>query len=276
LFLANSGWLALTTLTGHLALSEPLLAEDSIRYVHPEKDIYFDGSSSSAAGGPVFASLDLNGDGIIDFQIGNGAIGLQDSCYLFSAGTNEMVVQEFGLSPLIEGTLIGFQPEQGKWVNSNTSQSGLISKISLYTPPDPPPDYVWYTAGLWFGKDAYAGVKFYAGGQPYNGWIHIRHEVLESALTVVDWAYSTQPNVPILASAIGEVTIEPPKVQRPGYLRLQWSTIEGFTYQIQVKSSLAESGWTPLDFLLPGIGTNTLVDVPIGASERYYRVLKLQ
>jgi hypothetical protein len=132
------------------------------------------------------------------------------------------------------------------------------------------------TAGLWFGKDAYAGVKFYAGGQRYYGWIHIRHEVLESALTVVDWAYSTQPNAPILAGAIGEVTMEPPKVRRPGYLRLQWPSTEGFTYQIQVKNSMADSGWTSLDFLLPGTGTNTLVDVRIGASERYYRVLKLE
>jgi hypothetical protein len=50
-----------------------------------------------------------------------------------------------------------------------------------------------------FAANGFAGVRFYAGGQNHFGWIQLNINDFDRSYTVVDWAYETVPDTPILA-----------------------------------------------------------------------------
>jgi len=72
------------------------------------------------------------------------------------------------------------------------------------------------------------------------------------------------------------VPIDPPQITRPGYLRLQWSSVPGTSYQIQAKDDVGECFWKNLPFILPATATNTIVDVVVSGVARFFRVVQVE
>lgn len=87
---------------------------------------------------------------------------------------------------LASNTSIG--PSNTVWHSMASSNPTLLS------------DFFGTFSGLWLGsQDYYLGVKFLIGANTHYGWIRMNITQSTSVVTLKDYAYESQPNVPILA-----------------------------------------------------------------------------
>jgi hypothetical protein len=149
-------------------------------------------------GGPV--ELDLNHDGINDFQFSNaytteavrGAEGFhQSSLTVYPVQQSNRVratkfKDQFEAAAIPKGKSVGpdklFQPGDSgmvMWACAGGTSGGGCG-------------------GAWLKvKEAYLGLKFVINGKTHFGWAHIR-QAGETNPTIVGYAYETIPNKPII------------------------------------------------------------------------------
>lgn len=152
--------------------------------------------------GPGF-DMDLNSAEDFAFQQGYFVCtadvpvsGCSSPFYVTPSGSNSIIVQQFGQATILPfGALIGDStPTNSTW--SNLSRTATVAAYYISPRFDtnalvgPLPD-----AGI-----GYLGVRIDAQDGPHYGWIRLQSAPF---VGVVDWAYNTHPNVPILAGAIG-------------------------------------------------------------------------
>ncbi|MEI7937762.1 MAG: hypothetical protein WCK27_13825 [Verrucomicrobiota bacterium] len=181
---------------GLLASSSPATGQGTIVYGQPSQPIYY---------GPIASSLgiDLNGDGITDLVLAS------DGSSITLAPQNQNQIVAIPETP----------PDIGAWVAPLTPGAAISSSLD--------PVYVWYdrnfdgigAAGIvdcmnigcigYFqgDTDAYAGLKLNFGGSTYYGWLQV-HNFGANFGQLIDWAYQTSPNTPILAGAVPEPSAE--------------------------------------------------------------------
>jgi hypothetical protein len=150
------------------------------------------------------------------------------------------------------------------------------------------PPYLWmseegylvsYTnvggGGTWHGVQyGLLGLSFEINGRTHYGWIRMS-DMSQVSFILHDWAYETQPGVPIKAGAKPVVVpTAAPEVARPGYVRLKWPSEVGKAYQVQSKIRLDAVTWTDLDFLIPATSTETMVDLPMEGAAHFFRVIE--
>jgi hypothetical protein len=58
--------------------------------------------------------------------------------------------------------------------------------------------------GDYVGTTRFAGVEFEIGGQTHYGWLQVRAAELRTDVWIEEWAYESEPGVPIRAGAIPE------------------------------------------------------------------------
>lgn len=145
-----------------------------------------------------FATLDLDGDGVVDFGF-----------ILDSSSASWTFIQAFGnLSALSYGnpdnmmagysgaflpyaSAIGAGDEIGPALGFLSSTYNLAFIASLYS-------------GVTYGQfgdgtDKYIGVKFDIGGTLHYGWIRVNCSVGPVSMTIKDWAYDDNADTPIIA-----------------------------------------------------------------------------
>jgi hypothetical protein len=133
---------------------------------------------------------------------------------------------------------------------------------------------VGYFTGL---ESAYMGFSFQQAGQTYYGWVRVGCPI--SGLNVgwvYDYAYETAPNTSILA---GQTTCTPIKispVSHSSFVRLDWPSAVGNTFQVQYKEQLDATNWSNMDFALTATGTNTTINLPTKSSACFYRVVQIK
>jgi Secretion system C-terminal sorting domain len=177
----KSGLLIIVTLM-HLSLNAQIVYTDVI----PDSSIVTNG------GTPVNYLIDLNTDGVNDFQLsvatfGNSFGGASyttivalDSNMIISDSAAALNTHSLSVTDSINATSPFYL---GSGLFFNMSFSGGTTTL----------------IGNWqnYGYASYCGVKFYGNGQWYYGWILISVEVSVSysKITVHEWAYSTDPMV---------------------------------------------------------------------------------
>jgi hypothetical protein len=158
--------------------------EGSVIYndIVPDKTVYSSGS----------AMLDLNGDGINEFELKLTKDGNSKTLSMY---TNN----EAGYAVTTEGTIIVSKLDaQANIGNQNILQSGLTHLGVIKTDGQPENTWQWSTGG----KDKYLGVYFFIGEKKHFGWIRLDVASDVSSFSVKSYGYNSSPEAPIKAGVI--------------------------------------------------------------------------
>lgn len=158
------------------------------------------------------AAIDLNGDGTPDFSFqlgyfittggsfisldggpitGGGAYG---PYYIWGLDTNSTLVQQFNYGTILPfGAFIG-SPTPTNSIWSSPGQSATLATLWIGSGQD---GLYGPLANVGVG---YIGVRFYAADGWHYGWVRVRSTPV---VEVVDWAYESRPDAPIVAGFIG-------------------------------------------------------------------------
>ena len=250
--------------------------------------VYFNGPAFQLPGIEGYANgIDFDGNNAFDFTFSaSGMIctadipisGCSQSFYVSAASTNALLWQNNQIL-MSAGNLIG-SATSSNVVWGNPGQGGLLTSFissprygtSEWTPP------------LGTLTNGYLGIRFHAANGLHYGWIHARLPnqnlgtnsfPFEFSPVILDWAYETRVDTAIVAGAKPIVALQAsPEIIRPGYLRLNWQTEIGKTYQVQSKENLVAPFWTNLDFIIVATATNAMTDIPITSEAKFYRIVE--
>ena len=163
---------------GVLALAQP--AEAKIVYI-PAHHVFYPGNGTY--------NLDLNHDGIVDFQLNWVDDSSVLSLWLGREGKNQMVGYHdrtnSWASALPSGVRVStdrpFLPESGGMFDGHCSNS-------------------CYSIGPWVGvQNRYLGLKFYVKGEPHYGWARLSTTPVHNPRPILTgYAYETIPNKAII------------------------------------------------------------------------------
>ena len=152
--------------------------------------------------------LDLDGDGAADFQLIND--GTETDVRTL---TGNRILGTLGMSQAIrgsaEGAFIGATPSPSAvWTESSFTPSpfGIESRPRIIGCASGGGTTVCF--GDFVGTTAFAAVEFQIGGQTHYGWFRVRNgPPLTTDIWIDDWAYESEPGVPILAGAVPEPSV---------------------------------------------------------------------
>ena len=186
--------------------------------------VYVDGPAFPVPAGWGLGSgdLDLDKDGVVDLGFwSRGMLCTTDipvsGCgwpfYVWTAGTNELLLSGNEAQPRLLGEWIGGSPPPGnRWaVGSATYEVTLANWwYSLAGRDiDGQLEHYGWSGGIADAGIGYLGVRFYASDGAHYAWVRVRlpravsATVFEATPVVVDWAYETRANTPIRAGCIG-------------------------------------------------------------------------
>jgi hypothetical protein len=152
---------------------------------------------------PTSQNIDINGDGIPDFNL-SSPNGIQ-----------------IDLNPLNNNSILAVpeqSPDVGVLIAALTQGAAISSSASSLDPT-----FVWYGNNSPYGgsativaasdigsigyfqgnSSAYAGFELNIGDYDYFGWFYI-HNLGANIGQITDWAYESSPNTPIEAGAVHE------------------------------------------------------------------------
>ena len=192
---AQGAFLGLMLVSGATAMAQGII------HVTPQQPIYYGPNQFQT-------SIDINGDGVPDFTLFGPAPGTSvDNVVLAPLGDNSVIAipeppPDLGylVAALNQGTSIGssLDPILGaQWYNNQTDQFGY-ALIGAMATIDNQISVIGYFAGQ---PSAYAGFDLYYNGANHYGWLQIANPLPVVAGQVVDWAYESSANTPILAGA---------------------------------------------------------------------------
>jgi len=184
---------------------------------------YFNGPAFPVPAFEVSRTLDLNQDGIVDFNFAGGTpictqdIPISACAWRFSVDGNG-INQQLWATPLFLGVFsppVLLQPF-GAWITSNPPPPTLWgdprfgSTLATYFFSQRQPSRWLFplgTVGI-----GYLGVRFHAADGLHYGWIRVRlprsdvgadDSTFEFTPVVMEWAYETRPETPIRVGATG-------------------------------------------------------------------------
>jgi hypothetical protein len=163
-----------------------------IIHTTPGSPIYY------AAGFIGSSDIDINGDGVTDFVLLSEA----GDVLLAPQGNNRLIAipeppPDLGsfVAALDQGFPIGSSLDPVyQWYGRQTDQFGAAA-IGAQEGIDNQISVLGYFAG----RTAFAGFDLYYDGADHYGWIQIANPLPVVSGQIVDWAYQTSPNTPILA-----------------------------------------------------------------------------
>jgi hypothetical protein len=246
-------------------------------YITPSQPLYYGPGQSTQ-------NIDITWAGCTNFLLvceGGGPV------LFYPLGSNNMIVAPIpDAGPLDAGYTLVAALNQGDVIGSNPSaiQSGdqwfdVTTSPTVYSQigDEVGIDGQIYTVGYFVGRAvAYIGIEIVQNGSTYYGWMEVQNPFPMVGGEIVQWAYSTVPNAPIVAGAGLLVAVAPVQIVRPGNLRLNWQSQDGQAYQVQFKDQLDAPCWRNTDLTVIATATNSAADVPIVGAARFYRVIQVQ
>jgi len=210
----NGGWRSVwLVLALGLAPANWAWGQGTIAYMRPNEPLF-----NQATLGLRGIELDLNGDGQADcrfyddshggFYFSTAASGVGSARLLVTyRGPDDLASDLVGLR---EGVLISesIHPTLFWAAHDAPNLYGKARVSSIFFRDDVPPSEI--PGGDFYGQTAFMGIHFQIGSDWHYGWARIQGGRFGDALTLVppgwilDWAYETRPNTPILAGAVPE------------------------------------------------------------------------
>jgi hypothetical protein len=222
-------------------------------------------------------NLDIDRDGQPDYSLSSGSLctflfpSICTSFFDISCLTsNELLLNHYSSAILEMGIVIG--PQQTTNATWGFSSSANITGIGFGAG-----DYSYWAGPLGFAGEGYLGVRMPMADGWHYGWIHIRlpGAAEEGFLIIEDWAFEPQPNTPILAGARPFTVPEQfLGIVRPGFLRVLIPTESGRSYIVQRKQSLGALDWENATYFFIATSTAIQIDLPLGETTGFYRVLE--
>jgi len=243
--------------------------------------------------------LDANGSADINFSAGPGLSSGFNSytpTYVAAVPGNAVLGRLYYAVILSPGASIGPDSTNttgGAWTTNDlalaTFSVGFPFTNIIFTPDGPVtnsdiPTWAW-SGPLVNAGSGFLAARFQALDGTHYGWIHAAFinaaaplpnasPDLQSGPIILDWGYETQPDTAILAGAAPVVPLHSPAIIRPGYLRLQWPSQPGAAYQIQSTTGFTPLIWSSLNFTVIATAASSSIDVPLTASNTFFRVLQ--
>lgn len=205
-------WLVLA---GGLASASLALAQGTIAYFQPGEPVW----------GYLGSELDLNGDGQMEFRFYNASYPPASywATGVSGAGSARLLVMPnlwmadggSSLTPLPPGFLIGPTSDPDfMWATHDAPNAyGAALLLGSYIPEIVGGGLV--PVGPFYGTTAFMGIQFQIGTDWHYGWVRIRGGTagpsedgqefyLNPPAWILDWAYETRPDTPIVAGAVPE------------------------------------------------------------------------
>ncbi len=145
-------------------------------------------------GGEVFHNVDLNGDGLSELRMQGSGGDFSAFTYTTTrvAGIANIPPDSSGFAhPFILGSIIGVEaPASRSWFSGYGNLLGCreIGCIGLWT----------------LGGTNYVGVEFQLDTGTHYGWLAIEMQAIFGGGHLLNYAYESEPNTPIVAGAIPE------------------------------------------------------------------------
>jgi hypothetical protein len=250
---------------------------------------YFNGPAFQLPGIEGYANgIDFDGDKTFDSTFSSSEMictadipvsFCSQSYYISVAGSNTLLWQGGQILVMPAGNVIGnITAPNTVW--GNPGQGGILTSFDS-SPRDGTSEW---TPPLQTLTNGYLGIRFYAADGGHYGWIHARLPdrslgtngfPAEFSPVIVDWAFETRVDTAIVAGGKPVPALQnAPEIIRAGYLRLNWQTETGKTYQIQSKDNLLLPFWTNLDFVIVATATNAMTDIPMTSGAKFYRIVE--
>ena len=196
---------------------------------------------------------------------------------IYPQGSNTVVYGGNGLiEDLKAGTVVG--PEMtyidapDHWWNAAIDQTPYAELADQANFGDPRELGV---ADNFAGETAYIGFALVRGGQSYYGWMEVQNPFFTASGAIVSWACANKPNMPIVAGAGLLMPVTPPRIVRPGNLRLNWQSEVGQAYQVQFKDQLDALSWSNSALTIIATATNISADISMNGTAGFYRVIQV-
>ncbi len=147
---------------------------------------------------PFSQDIDINGDGVRDFNLNSwnridiDLVPLNNNAIIAVPEPPPDIgalIYAFNQGAVISSSL---EPVLAWWGTNGNGPSGIVSSADIGS--------IGYFQG---DTDAYAGLRLDVGGRLYYGWMQI-HNFAANWGQIIDWAYETRPDTPILAGAVPE------------------------------------------------------------------------
>jgi len=163
----------------------------------------FEGLRLLSAFDPVYHQMDMNGDGTAEFTFMSA--NASSGGFAILAGPDNAVMSFRSLDtafavPLAADSVIGPDPSPYEWTRHGSPSDGLPFGSVLTACVD------IGCVGLFTGVESgYAGLQFQIDGQTHYGWVRVGAPLAGlNGGWIYEYAYDTQPGVPILAGAVPE------------------------------------------------------------------------
>jgi hypothetical protein len=151
---------------------------------------------------PATYDLDVNADGTPDYRF-NLADGLGVAVDPLAQNRQiavPAIPPDLGsdLDPLSAGFSVGSSLAPAyTWVSNaspNLAGHSLLSSCAVF-------NGVYVCSGLFSGQTAYMGIEFRIGADTHYGWVLIDNPAGLAGGYIQEWAYESQPDMPVLAGA---------------------------------------------------------------------------
>ncbi|OQC73822.1 MAG: hypothetical protein BWX45_00274 [Deltaproteobacteria bacterium ADurb.Bin002] len=163
----------------------------------------FEGLRLLSAFDPVYYEMDINGDGTTEFTFVSA--NASSGGFAILAGSDNAVMSSRSLDsafavPLAAASVIGLDPSPYEWTRHGSPSDGLPFGSVLTACVN------FGCVGLFTGVESgYAGLQFQIDGQTHYGWVRVGAPLAGlNGGWIYEYAYDTQPGVPILAGAVPE------------------------------------------------------------------------
>ena len=263
-----------------LGLSDPNLTNSSACWLRHPRSISARYTLASSERIPALYEddlLDLDHDGQPDYSLSGGSLctaSIPPFCTTFfdisCLVSNELLLNNYSSAILEMGIEIG--PQQTTNATWGFSNSANITSVGFGAG-----EYSYWAGPLGFAGEGYLGIRMPLADGWHYGWIHIRlpGAAEEGFLIIEDWAFEPQPNTPILAGAKPFTVPEQfLGIVRPGFLRVLIPTEPGRSYIVQRKQALAALDWENATYFFIATSTAIQIDLPLGETTGFYRVLE--
>jgi hypothetical protein len=219
--------------------------------------------------------IDMDGDGTIDFKVQGRYFGYFGVLVL-PQGTNEVLgvsepppdLESYATALSREDKVSFMAPPGSEWLPILQPYNLGPHILACSNPGE-------WCNGFFLDRRAYVGVRFWARDGLHYGVLDVAGRTEWALAILYGYGYNRVAGAPLDISEIpGEERMHPPRIVRPGYIRLEWDSVIGKGYELQSKEFWWWY-WIESGVLINATATNTVVDIPLTGTAQFFRLMRM-